>query len=63
MTKPQPKTPQKIVRARIPHAMNDALCDVTATTGETTSALIKAALIVELTKRGLWPPRHTQEQK
>ena len=50
-----------IVRARVTPAMNDALNDVTAHTGESTSEIIRAALTVELTSRGLWPPKCTAE--
>ena len=53
-----PTIPARSVRSRVTGAMAAVIEEASEKTGESVSAIIRAALVVELAKRGLWPPRH-----
>lgn len=57
MKSPPPVLPLPVLRTRLSAALLAALDRAAGADGQSRSALVRAALVSDLTRRGLWPPR------
>ena len=52
-----------VIRTRIDAPLRQALDSVASDGGQTRSAVVRAALVSDLTRRGLWPPKASPDAK
>ena len=61
---PQPASnASPALRLRLPTSLREAVDHVARTGGQSRSAVVRAALVSDLTRRGLWPPKAPTDAK
>ncbi len=63
MNAPLPDQRAPVLRMRVPPALLDAVDSAAHHGGQSRSAVVRAALVSDLTRRGLWPPKAPADAK